>query len=116
MTALPSERDRIQQFYRDVLGCHVSHFSKSDSIHLGSGFFISVFYRETAAPEPRLQKSIWLELRTNNPGKLKNKILEFGGITTLEPPGDREHFHFQAPGGQVFRIVADTENLSAIEQ
>jgi hypothetical protein len=42
--------------------------------------------------------------------ELKQQILRFG-IPKIKH-WDREHFYFQAPGGQVFRLVGSTEDMS----
>ena len=77
---------------------------------MGTDFYIGFVYNDSALDEPTLLKSIWLELRTARPDELKKKILEFG-IKEIEF-WDKDHFYFQAPGGQVFRLVGDTEDMS----
>lgn len=111
MTVLPSERDRVQRFYHEVLGCQVTKKSETaDLIQLGTNFYIGVIYDDSALSELDLFKSIWLEIRTDHPEELKQKILKFGirEVTYW----DKEHFYFQAPGGQVFRLVSSTEDMS----
>jgi hypothetical protein len=54
--------------------------------------------------------AIWLDLRVDRPEELKEKILKFG-VTTIDYPRDQDHFYFQAPGGQVFRLVSSAENV-----
>jgi hypothetical protein len=54
-------------------------------------------------------KSIWLDLRTDSPEELKQSS-EFG-IKGIEF-WDKEHFYFQAPVGQVFRLVGISEDMS----
>jgi hypothetical protein len=111
MTVLPSERDRFQTFYRDVLGCKLIGKSKTvDLVQVGPHFYIGVSYDDSALSESELLKSIWLELRTDHPEELKLKILKFG-IKEIKY-WDTEHFYFQAPGGQVFRLVATSEDMS----
>jgi hypothetical protein len=48
---------------------------------------------------------MWLEVRTARPEEMKKRILEFG-IQGIEH-WDKDHFYFQAPGGQVFRLAGD---------
>ena len=111
MTVPPSERERIQKFYLDVLGCPLTKTSgAADVFRMGTDFYIGFVYNDSALDEPTLLKSIWLELRTARPDELKKKILEFG-IKEIEF-WDKDHFYFQAPGGQVFRLVGDTEDMS----
>lgn len=114
-TAPPSERDQIGRFYRYVLGSRVTATSPTmDLIRLGDNFYIAIEYKESALNEPDMTKSIWLELRTDNPEALASKILSFG-IKPMETH-DKAHFTFQAPGGQVFRLVDNTEDLSRYER
>ncbi len=111
MTALPAERERLQKFYAEVLGCKVTTKSDTfDLIQLGPDFFIGITYDPSALKNSDAQKALWLELRTDDPAGLKQKILAFG-LKQLEF-WDKEHFYFQAPGGQVFRLVGMTEDMS----
>ncbi len=57
-------------------------------------------------------KSIWLELKTDNTEKMRHKILAFG-VKKLDV--DDPHLYFQAPGGQVFRLMGIDEDLSRYE-
>ena len=111
MTVLPSERDRIQRFYGDVLVCPLTKTSETaDVFQMGADFYVGVVYDDTALSETVLLKSIWLDLRTDHPEELKQEILKFG-VKEIDFR-DKEHFYFQAPGGQVFRLVGHTEDMS----
>lgn len=110
MTAQPTERDRIQRFYRDVLGCRITIKPKIDLIRLGSNYYIGIEYDDSALSESDLSRSIWLGLRTDLQEELKQKILKFG-IKEINYR-DKQHFYFQAPGGQIFRLVGSTEDMS----
>ena len=102
--ANPSERNQIRKFYKDVLECPMIKKSEEiDIFKIGNTFNLAVVYDISALSNEDCLKSIWLELRTENPEELKNKILEYG-IKEIEY-WDKEHFYFQAPGGQVFRIA-----------
>ena len=115
MVIRPSERDRVQRFYRDVLGCRVTTKSKGmDLIRLGKDFYIGAVYDESALSDADRLNSIWLDLRTEDPIELKQEILEFG-CQEVEF-WDKEHFYFRAPGGQVFRLVGQTEEMSKWQQ
>src|SRR5213594_3849228 len=104
LTVLLSERDRMRKFYRDVLGCAMTKTSDSaDVFQLGPSFYLGVVYQDSALSESDAMKSSWLELRTDRPEELKQKILKFA-IKEIDYR-DKEHFYFQAPGGQVFRLV-----------
>ena len=111
LTALPSERDRIRKFYKDVLGCPATRESERiDIFSIGTNFYLGIVYDNSALSPADSLKAIWLDLRTDHPEELKQKILDFGvkGIEFW----DKEHFYFQAPGGQVFRLVGSSEDMS----
>lgn len=68
-----------------------------------------------AVPSPEdLRQSIWLELRSDEPALLRKRIVDFG-VTQIDIPG-ADHLYFQAPGGQVFRLVRNGEDLSRFEK
>lgn len=111
LTALPTERGDIRRFYRDVLGCRMTKASEAvDVFQLGSDFYLGVVYDDGALSIADRLKSIWLELCTDRPEALKAEILQFG-IKEIDYR-DRDHFYFQAPGGQVYRLVGTADDLS----
>jgi hypothetical protein len=111
LTVNPSERGKIRKFYRDTLGCPATKESERiDIFKIGNTFYLGVMYDNSALTHEDALKSIWLELRTEDPEGLKRKILDFG-IKELEY-WDKEHFYFQAPGGQVFRLTESVEDMS----
>jgi hypothetical protein len=57
-------------------------------------------------------KAIYLELKAEKTEEMKQKILAFG-VKKLDAPDP--HLYFQAPGGQVFRLVGINEDLSLYE-
>lgn len=110
-TANPAERDRVRRFYTQVLGCPATKESeKIDIFRIGTNFPLSVVYDDSALSAVDGLKSTWLELRTPEREALKTRILEFG--IEQVPFWDKEHFYFQAPGGQVFRLIGKTEDMS----
>lgn len=103
MTVLPSAQELLQKFFRTVLGCEITKKEEGyDIIHLDGGN-MGVMYRDNALSEEDFMKATWMELTTEDPEKLKQKILDFG-IKEIEYY-DKAHFYFQAPGGQVFRLA-----------
>lgn len=110
-----SDQARIRTFYTEVLGCELrKQTPEVDYIRFEQGFFLAVLYQDRALAEEEARASIWLELRTDDPAALNERILRFG-VDRIEIPG-AEHLYFQAPGGQVFRVVARGEDLSRFEQ
>jgi catechol 2,3-dioxygenase-like lactoylglutathione lyase family enzyme len=110
--AARSEQDRIRRFYCDVLGCKV--IVKNDEVdrfQLDEVHFCFV-WQSTALDESDFLKATYLELKTDYTEEIKQKILAFG-VKKLDVPD--AHLYFQAPGGQVFRLVGINEDLSLYE-
>ena len=123
------DRDRIRKFYCDVLGCEiVREFDGKDDIRIGDDFYISFLYSagdgrgadkgvnyaaQDALSEDELLRAIFLELKTDNVEEVKQKIIS-SGVKVLDVPDT--HLYFQAPGGQVFRLVGIDEDLSKYEK
>lgn len=110
MVARPSDRPRLQEFYRDVLGCYVGRGPQhpggpedTDLVRFANGFSAVVHYSDAALGEAELKMAIWLEVLTDDAAELEGRIMAFG----VQPFDyfDKDHFYFQAPGGQVFRVA-----------
>jgi len=84
-----------------------------DYFKMGNDFYIAALYDDTVLSDSDLLKSIWLEIKATNAEDMKRKILAFG-VKEIET-WDKAHLYFQAPGGQVFRLVGDGEDLSKFE-
>ena len=109
------ERDRIREFYRDVLGAEIAREGEQkDDVRLGDGFYIAFLYEDegVALDESEFMKAIYLELKTDNVEEMRQKIVAFG-VRVLDVPDP--HLYFQAPGGQVLRLVGIDEDLSKYE-
>ena len=123
-----AERERIRRFYRDVLGCRLTReFDDKDDFRIGDDFHIAFLYgsgsgvsahkgvsyaAEDALSDDDFLKAIFLELRADDVEEVKRKITAFG-VKVLPVPDS--HLYFQAPGGQVFRLVGINEDLSKYE-
>jgi catechol 2,3-dioxygenase-like lactoylglutathione lyase family enzyme len=110
-----AERDRIRRFYRDVLGAEITREGdQKDDIRLADDFYIAFMYEndDVALDESEFLKAIYLELKTDNVDEMRQKIVAFG-VKVLEVPDP--HLYFQAPGGQVLRLVGSSEDLSRYE-
>ncbi|HEX3759814.1 MAG TPA: hypothetical protein VHW23_13965 [Kofleriaceae bacterium] len=105
-------RDRIRQFYCDVLGGQITKADpERDFIRLGDDFYIAFLYGDVPDESEFLRSSraIWLEIKSDNVEQLTRKILD-SGVRKLEVPDP--HLYFQAPGGQCLRLVGIDEDLS----
>jgi catechol 2,3-dioxygenase-like lactoylglutathione lyase family enzyme len=110
-----AERDRIQEFYRDVLGgTLIRDGDQKDDVRLGDNFYIAFLYEDegVALDEGGFLKAIYLELKTDDVEEMRRKIIAFGA-RVLDVPDP--HLYFQAPGGQVLRLVGIDEDLSRYE-
>jgi catechol 2,3-dioxygenase-like lactoylglutathione lyase family enzyme len=110
-----ADRDRIRAFYRDVLGGEITRKGdKKDDIRLGGSFYIAFLYEDGDAvlDEGDFLKATYLELKADDVAETRQAIVAFG-VKVLDVPDP--HLYFQAPGGQVFRLVGTNEDLSKYE-
>ncbi|HEX5461683.1 MAG TPA: VOC family protein [Steroidobacteraceae bacterium] len=111
--AARSGQDRIRKFYCDVLGCKLNVAADEvDRFQLADVHIIFV-YQDTALEESGFLKAMYLELKADDTEEMKRRILAFG-VKKLDLPDP--HLYFQAPGGQVFRLVGIDEDLSLYEE
>jgi catechol 2,3-dioxygenase-like lactoylglutathione lyase family enzyme len=111
-----SSRQKIRSFYCDVLGCVITRESEQkDDFQLGDDFHFGVLYGDFAEESEFLRsgKAMYLELKSDNVEDLRRRVID-AGVTLLDVPDP--HLYFQAPGGQVFRLVGIDEDLSAYER
>src|SRR6266700_7241953 len=109
------DRDRIRKFYCDVLGCKIARENdQKDDLRMGENFHIAFMYVDDADESEFLRtgKSVWLEIKSDNVEEMTQKILDFG-VRKLDIPDP--HLYFQAPGGQVLRLVGIDEDMSFYE-
>lgn len=123
-----TERERLRRFYRDVLGCILTReFDDKDDFRIGDDFYISFIYAagtgveadkgatyaaDDALSDDEFVRGIFLELKVDNVQGMRQTIVAFG-VRVLDVPDP--HLYFQAPGGQVFRLVGVDEDLSRYE-
>lgn len=101
--AARSEQERIRGFYCGVLGSKSRVQNEQvDRYQLGDVHFFFV-WQSAVLDESHFLKAVYLELKTDNTGEMIRKILAFG-VKKLENMGDGA-LYFQAPGGQVFKLV-----------
>jgi len=124
-----NSRNDIRRFFIDVLGGTLMRaFPDKDDIRLGKDFYIAFLYAAGSAKgadkganyaadaplsEQDFLKAIFLELKTDDVETMRRNIVSSPGVTVLEVPDS--HLYFQAPGGQVFRLVGEGEDLSTYE-
>jgi len=109
-----NDRERICKFYCDVLGGKlVKAEDERDFIRIGENF-IAFLYGDVPDESEFMRKAraMWLELKSDNVGELKKRILDFG-VFKLDVPDP--HLYFQAPGAQCWRLVGINEDMSFYE-
>src|SRR5499433_4049037 len=109
------DREAIRRFYCDVLGGKIMKADpERDFVRLGEDFYIGFLYGDVPDESEflRTARSVWLEIKSNSVEEMTRKILDFG-VRKLEIPDP--HLYFQAPGGQVLRLVGIDEDLSFYE-
>jgi len=82
---------------------------------LGEDFYIGFLYGDGPDESEflRTARSVWLEIKSDNPEEMSRKIVESGLVRKLEVTD--HHLYFQAPGGQCLRLVRIDEDLSFYE-
>jgi hypothetical protein len=109
------DRDDIRKFYCNVLGGKITKAEDDrDFLRLGENFYVGFLYGDVADESEflRTARSIWLEIKSDNVEEMKQNILDFG-VRKLDIPDP--HLYFQAPGGQVLRLVGTDEDMSFYE-
>jgi hypothetical protein len=109
------DRDSIRQFYCDVLGGTITKAEDDrDFYRLGDNFYIGFLYADVHDESEflRTARSMWLEIKSDNVEEMSQRILDFG-VLKLDIPD--LHLYFQAPGGQVLRLVGIDEDMSFYE-
>src|SRR5713226_9516947 len=109
------DRDSIRKFYCDVLGGKITtEVNERDFLRMGENFYIGFLYANVPDESEflRTARSVWLEIKSDKVEEMTLKILDFG-VRKLDIPDP--HLYFQAPGGQVLRLVGINEDLSKYE-
>ena len=110
------DRDNIRRFYCDILGAKITKADPDrDFVCLGDDFYIAFLYGDVPDANDflRSMRAIWLEIKSDNVDKMREKIIESGLVKKLEVPDP--HLYFQAPGGQCLRLVGIDEDKSFYE-
>ena len=110
------DRDRIREFYCDVLGGELTKADpERDFIRLGGDFYMVFLYGDVPDESEFLRsaRAIWLEIKSGDVAETRLRILESGLVRKLEVPDP--HLYFQAPGGQCLRLAGTDEDLSFYE-
>ena len=112
--AHPTVKEKLTEFFTDILGCGPAVSLDAPGLatlvlafQFQNGASLSVEFTEDALDEQQALRGAWFELITDDPSGLKQKVLD-AGLSRVQYLGN-EFFYFQAPGGQVMRIVSPDE-------
>jgi len=108
--ASPGVKERLTWCLSTVIGCGAPMSLSAPGLRepilafrFPGGGSLSIEFTEEALDEQHLRRGAWLEIRSNDPSGLKEKILGAGFSQVTYPATNT--FYFAAPGGQVFGIV-----------
>ncbi len=112
--ARPESRERLLAFFSEVLGlpAHVSSDAKDapEPIYFfafSNGAGLSLEFTADALSDEQALRGAWFELQSDDAAGLQQRALDFGLKRIVHPY--TPFFYIQAPGGQVFRIVASRQ-------
>jgi hypothetical protein len=109
--AHPSEREALNSLFTEILDlpAGVSHDAPGYDepvlvYEFANGASISVEFTQEAPHDGNVSRGAWLELVADEFELVKQKVLN-AGLRRVDFLGN-DHFYFEAPGGQVLRIVS----------
>jgi catechol 2,3-dioxygenase-like lactoylglutathione lyase family enzyme len=90
------DRERIREFYCDVLGGELTKADpERDFLRLGGDFYIAFLYGDVTDESEFLRsaRAVWLEIKSDNAEETRLRILDSGLVRKLEVPDP--HLYFQ---------------------
>jgi hypothetical protein len=108
--AHPNERDELDRLLTEILGLQAGvsldapGYDEPVRIYrFPNGGSISVEFTRETPHDGQVSRGAWLELVVDDVEPAKEKVLA-AGLRPVEFEGN-DFFYFEAPGGQVFRII-----------
>ena len=108
--AHPRFREDLIEFFTNTLGCQIVSTPGAASLPVSivaflftNGASLSVEFTEDALDESQARRAAYLEIESDDPDALKQRIIE-AGLPKVQYFGTG-YFYFAAPGGQVMRIA-----------
>ena len=104
-----AEAENIRHFYREVLDLKVVSPEgrvKRDYVEFDNGQRINLIYFSDASKVPSKEEflnGLWIRITVNNFEDKRDKVLATKAKVIRQVDG--KELYFQAPGGQVFRMV-----------
>ena len=108
--AHPSEREELDRLFTEILtlpaGLSLDAPGYDEPVRVyafTNGASISVEFTRKTPHDGDVSRGAWLEIVVDDPEEVKKKVQQ-AGLRQVDFQGN-DYFYFQAPGGQVFRIV-----------
>jgi hypothetical protein len=113
--ARPAEKERLLRFFTEVLAltarevtvAYVKAPEPMYAVTFSNGASLSIEFTDEALSDQDAKRGAWLELTVTDRDAVEASAREFGASRIVHPA--TPFFYLQAPGGRVFRIVADDE-------
>jgi len=119
--AAPQHKDDLLWCFTTVLGCGPAMSLDGPGLtepvvafRFPRGGSVSVEFTDDAPTEQQARRGAWLEITTDDPAALQDKVLA-AGLPQVHYPATTT-FYFAAPGGQVFGIVPAGHPLTPEEE
>lgn len=119
--AAPQHKDDLLWCFTTVLGCGPAMSLDGPGLtepvvafRFPRGGSVSVEFTDDAPTEQQARRGAWLEITTDDPAALQDKVLA-AGLPQVHYPATTT-FYFAAPGGQVFGIVPAGHPLTPQEE
>lgn len=106
-------KSEIQQFYKETMTASLVSFETPvvrDYIQFDNGFRLNMIYQEDEASVPdtdQFYKGLWIKILVDDFDSRYKKIKKTNAKIIKDVP-EKGELYFQAPGGQVFRMVKKT--------
>jgi hypothetical protein len=112
--AHPSHRDEVDRLFTEILGLPTAAsldppgYDEPVLVYrFTNGASLSVEFTLASPHDGRVSRGAWLELVVDDLEEMKRRVLE-AGLPPVQFAGN-DHFYFESPGGQVFRIIDRTQ-------
>ncbi len=106
MPVQPDKRTRAEEFLGNTLGCaEITRTEEYTCFRFPNGQIIGITPDKGAPFEEEYERSLWLEIISNDYEATKRRIQEFGVKEVVG--GMPNAFFFHLPGGAVFRLVSE---------
>ncbi len=107
--ARPAVKDALTAFFTQLLGAEMILVPGTSMLafRFPDNSSYSVEFTEDALDERQARLGAWLEVKTDDPDTLQQKVLA-AGLTRVEYLTGR--FYFQAPGGQIWGILPSPQS------